>query len=273
MSHRGCLGCLVIAIAMAATLLTDKGAAAQDIPVDLELILAVDISLSMDEDEQRLQRDGYVAAFRSPEILEGIKSGLNGRIAVIYLEWSGANFQHIVIPWTLIDSPRTALSFADKLAAAPIETNYRTSISGALTYASGLFDGNGYKGRRAIDVSGDGANNQGDPVEVARDAAVRRGITINGLPLMLKPSSFDNYYEAVKLDDYYQDCVIGGTGSFIVPIRKVSEFIPSIRRKLMLEISRRDLPILQVAATSPPNRADCLIGEKTWKQWMERFNQ
>lgn len=273
MLNRGCLGSLVAAIVMAVILSTDKGAAAQDIPVDLELVLAVDISLSMDEDEQRLQRDGYVAAFRSPEILQAITSGQNGRIAVTYLEWSGENFQRIVIPWTLIDGPNTALSFADKLAAAPLETNYRTSISGALMYASGLFDGNGYKGRRAIDVSGDGANNQGIPVEAARDAAVGRGITINGLPLLLKPSSFDNYYESVKLDDYYRDCVIGGTGSFIIPIRNISEFIPSIRRKLILEIAWRDPPILQIAAMSPRSRTDCLIGEKTWKHWMERFNQ
>ena len=95
------------------------------------------------------------------------------------------------------------------------------------------------KAARVIDVSGDGANNQGIAVEVARDAAVRRGITINGLPLLLKPSSFDGYFEMVNLDDYYQDCVIGGTGAFIVPVRNVSEFVPAIRRKLMMEIAGR----------------------------------
>jgi hypothetical protein len=257
---------------MAICLQPTKAAAAENVGVDLELVLAVDISLSMDEDEQRLQRDGYTAAFRNPEIIEAIKSGPNGRIAVTYVEWSGENSQRIVIPWTLIDSADTALPFADKLAAAPIETNYRTSISGALIYASGLFDGNGYEGRRAIDISGDGANNQGIAVEVARDAAVHRGITINGLPLVLKTGSFDSF-EIVRLDDYYQDCVIGGMDAFIIPIRSVSEFVPTIRRKLILEIARRDLPVRHIAATSPRNRSDCLIGEKMWNQWMERFNR
>ena len=109
-------------------------------------------------------------------------------------------------------------------------------------------------------------------MEVARDAAVRRGITINGMPLLLKPGSFDSA-EMVQLDHYYQDCVIGGTGAFIIPIRNVSEFVPTIRRKLILEIARRDLPILHSAATSRRSGADCLIGEKMWNQWMERFNR
>jgi Protein of unknown function (DUF1194) len=189
---------------------------------------------------------------------------------VTYVEWAGESFQRIVIPWTLIDGEDTALTFADKLAAAPSAQSYRTSISGALIYATGLFDGNGYQGRQAIDVSGDGANNQGIAVEVARDAAVRRGIIINGLPLLLKPGSFDSA-EMVQLDHYYQDCVIGGTGAFILPIRNVSEFVPTIRRKLILEIAQRDLPILHSAATSPRSRSDCLIGEKMWDQWMERL--
>jgi hypothetical protein len=137
---------------------------------------------------------------------------------------------------------------------------------------TGLFDDNGYQGRQAIDVSGDGANNQGVAVEVARHAAVQRGITINGMPLLLKPGSLDSFFEMVKLDDYYQDCVIGGTGAFMIPVRNVSEFVPAIRRKLILEIARRDLPILQIAETSPRSRTDCLIGEKLWNQWMERFN-
>ena len=272
MYHRGCpVLALVAAIVIGIFSFSGPVAAADDPPVDLELVLAVDISLSMDEDEQRLQRDGYAAAFRHPEIIEAIRSGPHGRIAATYVEWAGESFQRTVVPWTLIDGPSTALPFADKLAAAPIEQTYRTSISGALTYASGLFDNNGYQGRTVIDVSGDGANNQGISVEIARDAAVRRGITINGLPLLLKPSSFDGYFEMVNLDDYYQDCVIGGTGAFIVPVRSTSEFIPAIRRKLVMEIAGREPPrIVRVAATMR-GRTDCLIGEKMWNQWMERF--
>ena len=274
MYHRGCPGlALVAAIVFAMFFGLSPIAAAEDLPVDLELVLAVDISLSMDEDEQRLQRDGYAAAFRHPEIIEAIRSGPHGRIAATYVEWAGENFQRTVVPWTLIDGPSTAVPFADKLAAAPIEQTYRTSISGALIYASGLFDNNGYQGRTVIDVSGDGANNQGISVEVARDDAVRRGITINGLPLLLKPGSFDGYFEMVNLDDYYADCVIGGTGAFIVPVRKTSEFVPAIRRKLVMEIAglRGEPPSVVRVAAKVRGHTDCLIGEKMWNQWMERF--
>jgi Protein of unknown function (DUF1194) len=189
---------------------------------------------------------------------------------VTYVEWSAENFQRVIVPWTLIDGAGTALPFAAKLAAAPINTNYRTSISGALTFASGLFDRNGYQGHATIDISGDGVNNHGIPVEVARDATVRRSITINGMPLLLKAGSMEN--ETVQLDRYYQDCVIGGSGAFIIPVRKVSEFVPAIRRKLILEIAQVDPPILhKIQDIAPRSRTDCLIGEKLWKQWMDRF--
>lgn len=271
MYHRGCPKLLSLAgLVFAFSLVLGKGAAAQDIPVDLELVLAVDVSMSMDGEEQQLQRDGYVSAFRNPEIIEAIKTGPYGQIAVTYVEWSGEYFQRMLVPWTLIDGEETARSFADMLAAAPIRSNFRTSISGALIYATGLFGGNGYRGPAAIDISGDGANNQGPEVEVARDAAVRSGITINGLPLLLRPGSMDSYFEIMKLDDYYQDYVIGGTGAFMIPVRRVSEFGPAIRRKLILEIARRDVPILHVAE-SPRPPTDCFIGEKMWNQWMGRF--
>ena len=120
MLDRECPGLWLAVAAIAMSLFSSEVAVAQDVPVDLELVLAVDISLSMDEDEQRLQRDGYIAAFRNPEIIEAIKFGSNGRIAVTYVEWAGESFQQIVIPWTLIDGADTALTFADKLAAAPI---------------------------------------------------------------------------------------------------------------------------------------------------------
>jgi hypothetical protein len=262
---------LAAVIALAMLLLPCKHAMASDLAVDLELVLAVDISLSMDEDEQRLQRDGYAAAFRHPDVIEAIQTGPNGRIAATYVEWAGESFQRIVVPWTLIDGAATALPFAEKLAAAPIEQTYRTSISGAVLYATGLFDGNGYLGRQVIDVSGDGANNQGVSVEIARDAAVQKGITINGLPLLLKPGSFDGYFEMVNLDDYYEDCVIGGTGAFIIPVRSEAEFAPAIRRKLVMEIAQRGLPAAKVMQVQARTRSDCLIGEKMWNQWMERF--
>ena len=249
-----------------------NNAAAQNVTVDLELVLAVDISLSMDEDEQKLQRDGYTAAFRHPEIIEAIKSGQSGRIAATYVEWAGESFQRTIVPWTLIDGADTALPFADKLAVAPITPTYRTSISGALIYATGLFEGNGYQGRQVIDISGDGPNNQGIGVEIARDAAVGHGITINGLPLLLKPGT--SYFEPAKLhlDDYYEDCVIGGTGAFTIAVRSPSELVPAIRRKLLLEIAGW-VPSVIRAAAAPARRSDCLIGEKMWNEWMERFRK
>jgi hypothetical protein len=171
-----CRRWLVAIASTAMFLLSFETAASQDAPVDLELVLAADISPSMDEDEQQLQRNGYAAAFRHPEIIEAIKTGPHGRIAVTYMEWAGESFQRIVVPWTLIDGAGTALQFTEKLAATPIKQAYRTSISGALIYAIGLFDSNGYQGRRVIDVSSDGTNNQGVPVKFARDAAVQRDI-------------------------------------------------------------------------------------------------
>jgi hypothetical protein len=227
-----CRRWLVAVSSTAMFLLSVEAAASQDAPVDLELVLAADISPSMDEDEQRFQRDGYVAAFRHPEIIEAIKTGSHKRIAVTYVEWAGESFQRIVVPWTSIDGAGIALEFAEKLAAAPIEQAHRTSISGALIYAIGLFEGNNYQGRRVIDISGDGTNNQGVPVEFARDAAVQRGITINGLPLLPKPGSYDDYFAMVDLQEYFEDCVIGGSGAFIIPVRNHSEFVPALRRML-----------------------------------------
>jgi hypothetical protein len=256
-----CRRWLVAVTGTALFLLSGEADASQDAPVDVELVLAADISPSMDEDEQQLQRDGYVAAFRHPEIIEAIKTGPHGRIAVTYLEWAGENFQRIVVPWTLIDGAGTALQFAEKLAATPIKQTHRTSISGALIYATGLFDSNGYQGRRVIDVSGRCTNNQGVPVELARDAVVERAVTINGLPLLPKPGSYDDYFAMVALEEYFEDCVIGGSGAFIIPVRNHSEFVPALRRKLMLEIAEQQLPAIRVAATPVRARTDCLTGQ------------
>jgi hypothetical protein len=263
---------LATVIVMCVFQLPNQYVAAENVTVDLELVLAVDVSLSMDEDELKLQRDGYTAAFRHLEIIEAIKSGPSGRIAATYVEWAGESFQGTIVPWTLIDGAATALPFADKLAVAPIKPTYRTSISGALTYATGLFDDNGYRGRRVIDISGDGPNNQGIGVEVARDVAVGHGITINGLPLLLKPGT--SYFEPAKLhlDDYYEDCVIGGTGAFTIVVRSPSELVPAIRRKLLLEIAG-SVPSVIRAAASPAHRSDCLIGEKMWNEWMDRYRK
>jgi hypothetical protein len=235
-------------------------------PVDVELVLAVDISYSMDPDEQALQREGYVLALTSREFLQALKGGINGRIAITYVEWAGANNQRIVVPWRMIDGPESADAFATDIQRAPYRRASRTSISGALQFAKSLFEGSGYRGlRRVIDVSGDGVNNSGVPVALARDDAVASGITINGLPIMLN-RSYRNPMDIDNLDAYYEDCVIGGPGAFVIPIREREKFIEATRSKLVLEVAEQiRAPRLMPAATNQP-RVSCTIGEKIWQE-------
>ena len=238
--------------------------------VDLELVLAVDVSLSMDFDEQKLQRDGYAAAFRHPDVVAAIRAGGTGRIAVTYVEWAGVGQHRTVVPWTVIDGLQSAATFADRIEDEPILPNRRTSISSALDFAAGLFASSGVQGvRRVVDVSGDGANNQGDLVEYARDRVVAQNITINGLPILLKSANASGFFDSKDLDIYYEDCVIGGFGAFLVPVREASEFPAAIRRKLILEISSAvpQLVPVQFAVERPP-RVDCLMGERQWQLWM-----
>lgn len=237
--------------------------------VDLELVLAVDVSLSMDLDEQRLQRDGYVSAFRDPEVIKSIMSGPNGRIAVTYVEWAGPSVQTIVLPWTVLDSAAAALDFSQRLEATEISRARLTSISAVLEFSEKLFASSGVKGlRRVIDVSGDGPNNAGVPIVPVRDAIVAKGIVINGLPLVLKrPSSF---FDMADLDRYYSDCVIGGTGAFVIPVRERDEFRTATRRKLLLEIAGMTEPPARVVKVQAGTEApfDCLAGERRWNQYM-----
>jgi len=234
-----------------------------EIPVDLELVLAVDVSASMDPDEQSLQRQGYVTAFRSQEVLEAIQSGAIGQIAVTYVEWGDSDNQHVVVPWTLVDGQTSADAFAAALSDAPPERFFGTSIAWALRFSTALLARNGFNGERlAIDISGDGPNNVGPPVGPARDAAVEGGVTINGLPIMIRMSEGTSLYSIAGLDFYYEDCVIGGPGAFIVSITNRKQFRDAIERKLVLEISQRANDVLPVADVMRPDRMDCLAGEK-----------
>lgn len=226
--------------------------ATADVDVDVELVLAVDISQSMDEEEQQVQRDGYVAALLSKEVNAAIAEGINGKVAVTYVEWGGQAEQFVVAEWQLIDGPESAATFAKRLAEAPLKTVQRTSIAAALTFAADLFEGNGYTGvRRVIDISGDGPNNQGGLVTASRDAIVDRGVVINGLPLMM--NSGGAWYHLPNLDHYYEDCVIGGPGSFLVPVHGLDGFADAIRRKLVMEIAGiAETPqVIRVAARPP----------------------
>lgn len=235
------------------------------IPVDVELVIAVDVSYSMDPDEQALQREGYILALTSKEFLQALRQGANGKIAITYFEWAGQSDQKVIMPWRLIDGPETADAVAAAIARAPYRRASRTSISGALRFAKPLFDESGYKGlRRVIDVSGDGANNAGPLVVPMRDEVLAANITINGLPIMLK-RPFVGTMDIENLDIYYEDCVIGGPGAFVVPIREREKFIEATRTKLVLEIAGRQPEAQVVPASSQAPRISCTIGEKMWQ--------
>jgi Protein of unknown function (DUF1194) len=259
-----------IALAFAGGFIAALSPAAQaaDTAVDLELILAVDISRSMDPDEQQLQRNGYVAAITNPDLITAIVSGPHHRIALSYVEWAGPAMQDVVVDWHVIDGAAAAKAFGDALAQAPLQTFRGTSISGGLTFAKGRFDDNGIQApRHVIDVSGDGPNNMGMPIELAREEVLRAGITINGLPIMIKPAG--DFLSVDNLDVYYQDCVIGGSGAFMEVVRSADQFEEAIRRKLVLEIAdRAPPPLLIPAASTDSKRIDCMIGEKLRQHWM-----
>ncbi|MBZ6076691.1 DUF1194 domain-containing protein [Microvirga puerhi] len=235
--------------------------------VDLALVIAVDISFSMDTEEQALQREGFAQAFRSPLVHEAIKAGLLGRIAVTYVEWAGTSDQKVIIPWTVLDNPEGLMAFAERISSTPLSRAQRTSISSALDFSAKLFDELGATPtRQVIDVSGDGPNNQGRAVEQARDDALAKGITINGLPIMLRKPG---YLDIADLDIYYRDCVIGGQGSFMVPVREREQFVNAIKTKILLEVANLTPEVPRIERIQNPPRANCLSGEM---QWRDRWN-
>ena len=222
------------------------------VAVDLELVLAVDVSLSIDSGEARLQRQGYVQAFRDPQVLEAIRGGILGRIAVTYFEWANSAHTHLVVAWTLIDSDGAAETFAAALEQRRPGPAHYTSISGAIDFGRTLFKDNGFEGtRQVIDVSGDGPNNWGDLVTHARDRAVAQGLTINGLPILDEGPGPYGRYNIPNLDLYYRDCVIGGPAAFIVVAENFGAFASAIRRKLILEIAGRAPGQAPAAAAEP----------------------
>jgi hypothetical protein len=234
-------------------------------PVDTELVLAVDVSYSMDPEEQQIQREGYIEAITSREFMAAIRSGSHGKVALTYFEWAGPQDQRIIAPWRMIEGPETADGFAAEIARAPYRRASRTSIGGALMFAKPLFAASGFRGlRRVIDVSGDGPNNSGPLVVPQRDEIVAAGITINGLPLMLnRPNSFS--MDIANLDLYFEDCVIGGPGAFVIPVRDRAQFKEAIRTKLILEIASLRPAARIVPAQATKARVSCTIGEQMWR--------
>ena len=237
--------------------------------VDVELVIAVDVSYSMDMDELAVQREGYAQAIVSKEFLQALKALPNGKIAITYFEWAASNDQKVIIPWRVIDGPETADAVSEEIMKTPVRRASRTSISGAIYFAMPLFDENPYRGlRRVIDISGDGANNNGSPVTGARDIALAKGITINGLPIMVKEPTYSTM-DIENLDFYYEDCVIGGPGSFVVAIKDREKFKEAIRTKLLLEVAGRTperpvVPVAEKTVVEKEPRVSCLIGEKIW---------
>lgn len=252
-------------IVAAWTALLTAPATSHAMEVDLELVLLVDVSRSMTERELEIQRQGYAAALRSESVLAAVRSGLLQRVALTYVEWSGT--QDVIVDWTLLETRADLEGFANVLTTRFDPSLRRTSISEALMFGAALIDGNDFEGlRKVIDVSGDGPNNQGRPVLEARDAVLSKSIVINGLPLMTR-EGMGTQWHLDDLDLYYENCVTGGPGSFVIPVHDWQDFAEAVRRKLVLEIASRPtgervLPVQY----SPATDYDCLVGERLWEQ-------
>ncbi len=254
----------VLALLIAVGLFLPRAATAQELEVDLELVLMVDVSRSMTERELEIQRKGYAEALRSDEVFAALQSGLLQTVAVTYVEWAGT--QEIVVDWRLLHSRDDLNAFADVLISRFDPALRRTSISEALLFGEFLIETNKYKGlRRVIDISGDGPNNQGRTVTVARDAVVASGITINGLPLLTR-EGMDSSWHLENLDIYYETCVIGGPGAFVIPVFDWDDFAEAVKRKLVLEMVSRP-PQAEIVPVQSLQRdpTDCRIGEKIWQ--------
>jgi Protein of unknown function (DUF1194) len=223
--------CLALAIALA----VGYGAhAAAQTAVDLQLVLAVDASGSVDQHRFDLQKQGYASAFRNPRVLRAIRTaGSAGAIAVTMVQWTGPRLQIQVVPWALVSDEASTNALAAAIEKAPRQLfGGGTSISGAIDHAMQLFPVSPYRGaRRVIDISGDGSNNSGRLVTLARDDAVSAGVSINGLPILtIEPG----------LDRYYADNVIGGPGAFMIAAENYETFADAILKKLITEIAMRD---------------------------------
>lgn len=222
---------------LAGTILAPGLARAETDPVDVLLVLAVDVSRSVDEDEARLQREGYRNAVADPAVVEAIRGGMMGAIGLAYVEWAGAEYQRLVLPWTRIAGAGEAQAWSERLGEAPRASLSWTSISGALDFSLKVLNDAPFEAtRRVIDISGDGVNNSGGPVELARDRAVAEGITINGLPIVNDRPTFGRM-PPVPLDEYYRENVIGGPGAFVVVAEDFQSFGLAVKRKLIREIA------------------------------------
>ncbi len=256
--------CLAAAGLAIATGLSAVRAFSVDAGVDVALVIAGDVSGSMEAGEQRLQREGFAAAFRHPDVQSVIESGMTGRIAVTYVEWAGPGEHWVIAPWTIISNGTEAAAFATTVAAAPLVNGGKTSLSGGLVFAAAQFRTLGTPAMRmTIDISGDGYNSAGAPLVPAREFVLNTGITINGLTFPADtdqyPPNYSQYISvgsAFDLEGYYQNCVIGGAGGFAMHVEKPTQFITAIRRKVALEIAALPAQVeyANYAVSTAPNR-------------------
>lgn len=275
-----------VAVLACAGVLLGASSPESDREVDLELVLAVDVSMSMNAEEISIQRRGYLDAFAKDSLIEAILNNGSGRVAVTYMEWAGKEHVRFVVPWMLIDSRAAARRFVEALAGDTPSRVDRTSISNALAHAGEAFEQNRWDGlRRIIDVSGDGPNNEGDRLPAIRDSLVEDGIVINGLAVMIDGAPLGMGID--NLDEYYRACVTGGPGSFVMTVSDWSQFATALELKLLQEITGMPLPpdLAQArpefmpAQYFPPSKygyakdrpVDCHIGEKIWQRFMETF--
>jgi hypothetical protein len=243
---------LIVAGIVAGAVLAPAAARAAD-DVDLLLVLAVDVSRSIDATKFQLQREGYAAAISDPHVLDAIRSGRTGRIGLMLVEWSGAGAQKVVVDWTALGDTDSAKGFGDRLLEAPRSFADRTSISGGIEFAMGQIDKAPYQSaRHTIDVSGDGTNNAGRDVGQQRDDAVAKGITINGLPILSdNPMSWnpDHTNPPGGLANYYRNNVIGGPNAFVMVAENFNSFGQAIIKKMIAEVAQARQPLLRKVAT------------------------
>lgn len=297
MRRRSAFQAWALLLAVGASILSASLARADLVPVDLELVMSVDVSGSIDAEELQMQRDGYVAALTDPEVIRAITRGVLGRIAVAYAEWGSYGHQRLVVDWALVESAASAQAFAAALAAAPIRGGVGTSISGAIEFALPMFGKNGFDGtRKVIDISGDGPSNSGGLVNLARDRAEAAGVVINGLPIINDRPNRMDFPSLPDLDKYYEGCVITGEGSFVVVAGNFQAFGDAVKRKLILEIAgltpgaprryavparspRSSVPLRLRAAVPPPAfvraagyvyEKGCDIGERQLQEYYSR---
>ena len=259
------LGWRVVVAAIALAVLWSP-AAGELVGVDLQLVIAIDVSASMDESRRRVQREGYARAIRSAEVLAAIKSGPHGRIAIACFRWASPDYQRVIVPWTIVETPADADAVARAIEREPLAAEGGTSISAALLFSERLLHAAGVRAdRKIIDVSGDGPNNSGPLLSPARHSVLASGVTINGLaiaPLRKEERTFGPF-APTTIRSYYQDCVIGGAGAFVIAVDDVDDFEPAIRTKLTREIAEM-YPLTQRVAyvSKHPLAAGCEKGSR-----------